>query len=67
MILDDYFPSLYGQPCFSKNHGKEIWVLLIEKMWAKQNRDYVNIEGGFMTETLHDLTGAPTKLIYNDD
>ena len=37
--------------------------MLLEKAWAKIYGGYGNIEGGFMTECLHDLTGAPTKFI----
>ena len=47
--------------------NNELWVCLIEKVWAKIHGDYVNTEGGFMTETLHALTGAPTKWINTSD
>ena len=45
----------------------EVWVCIIEKAWAKLHRDYANTEGGFMTETLHALTGAPTSFININD
>lgn len=37
VVVDDYFPcnSISKQPLFSKPIGNEIWVLLIEKTWAK--------------------------------
>ena len=41
--------------------------MLIEKAWAKLYGGYGSIEGGFMTECLHDLTGAPTKIINVND
>jgi calpain-15 len=37
--------------------------MILEKAWAKLYGSYGRIEGGFMTEVLHDLTGAPTKLM----
>ena len=33
--------------------------MLLEKAWAKINGNYNKIIGGFSSEVLHDLTGAP--------
>ena len=35
VIIDDFFPCYKGSPVFSRSHGPEIWVLLLEKAWAK--------------------------------
>jgi hypothetical protein len=35
-------------------------VILLEKAYSKLYKGYANIEGGIMTETMHDLTAAPT-------
>jgi hypothetical protein len=35
--------------------------VLLEKAWAKLHGSYDNIIGGYVSEALHDLTGAPTE------
>ena len=52
---------------FSSAHGSEIWVLLLEKAWAKIYGSYENIEAGYTREALYALTGAPTKVFYIED
>jgi len=68
IILDDKFPCKlkHGKlrPVFTRTENvNSLWVLLLEKAWAKMYGGYGSIEGGFMTECLHDLTGAPTKIL----
>ena len=60
--LDDYFPckSVDGGPVFSRANGPELWVLLIEKAYAKLQGSYFNCRLGLPNEGLMDLTGAPT-------
>jgi calpain-15 len=36
-----------------------LWVLLLEKAYAKKYGAYDKIEAGFTNEALRDLTGAP--------
>jgi calpain-15 len=50
----------------SKAHGNELWVILIEKAYAKLHGSYERISGGLSHEALRDLTGAPS-LFYMDD
>ena len=61
VIVDDYFPCTYsdGGPAFSKGNGNELWVLLLEKAYAKIYGSYSNIESGITLHALRDLTGAP--------
>lgn len=71
VLLDDYFPSMRDKekkviPAFTRGKGSELWVLLLEKVWAKINGSYDKIIGGFATEALHDFTGAPTLMIDTD-
>lgn len=47
IVLDDNFPcSQNGGPIFSKSHGNELWVLLLEKAYAKIYGNYEKIEAG---------------------
>jgi len=48
-----------GGPAFSKNHGEELWVILLEKVYAKCYGSYETVEGGISGDALADLTGAP--------
>jgi hypothetical protein len=61
VIVDDYFPCFpNGQPIFSKGHGNELWVLILEKAYAKLHGCYKNLVGGSPYEAMMDLTGCPT-------
>ena len=61
VIIDDYFPCLGEKsgPSFSRGNGNELWVLLLEKAYAKVFGCYHFIEGGNPAVALRDLTGAP--------
>jgi len=43
-----------------------MWVLLIEKAYAKLHRNYFTLRGGLVSEALADLTGFPTEMIMLD-
>lgn len=61
VTIDDYFPCLpFGGPLFSRAHDNEMWVLLIEKAYAKLHGNYFTLRGGFANEGMMDLTGCPT-------
>lgn len=63
VVVDDYVPvDEEGEPLFAKPAGgREIWVMLLEKVWAKLNGTYGDIVGGLPNEVLHAFTGAPTN------
>lgn len=69
IVVDDYFPCLpCGGPIFSKGHGNELWVLILEKAYAKIHGSYKNIVAGKPYEALMDLTGCPTtSFTFKDD
>lgn len=72
VVIDDLIPCVDGEPVFSKNHGNEIWVLLLEKAYAKLHGSYAAIEGGLSAIAFSDLTGMPvdkidTKKLDTDD
>jgi hypothetical protein len=62
--VDDYIPCYPGSgPIFSKSHGNELWVMLVEKAYAKLHGCYLGIQSGQSYEALLDLTGAPYHTI----
>jgi len=61
VTIDDYFPCYpKGPPIFSSCHQNEIWVLILEKAYAKLHGNYYQLRGGFVNEALIDLTGCPS-------
>lgn len=62
--LDEYLPFIKNKPAFSRSVNQELWVILLEKAWAKLYGSYKHVEVGFPEEALHDLTGAPVKRIF---
>jgi hypothetical protein len=65
VILDDFAPcKKNGTLAFNRSKTNELWVVLLEKAWAKVFGGYLNISGGMMTEPLRDLTGASCKMFY---
>ena len=67
VLLDDYFPCIKGTNLlyFSKPNSFELWVLLLEKAWAKVNGGYANILSGWSSEVFRALTSFPCeKLIH---
>jgi len=71
VYVDDYFPCKADRsgPVFSQSKAgeNELWVLLLEKAWAKLFHTYERIEAGLTRDVLGDLTGAPTRIVWNDD
>lgn len=65
VTIDDYFPCVpFGGPIFSRANDNEMWVLLIEKAYAKLHGNYFTLRGGFANEGMIDLTGCPSST-YN--
>lgn len=73
--ITDEFPSekdeehkeklAFSQPEI-ENSIIEIWVLLLEKAWAKRFGSYSKIgSGGFLCDSLHDLCGSPCEEILD--
>lgn len=56
--MDEYIPTIGNSPAFSKASGQELWVILLEKAWAKLYSSYKRIESGYGEEGIHNLTGA---------
>jgi hypothetical protein len=69
IIIDDYIPcnKKTKQPFFCKPRNNEIWVLLLEKAWAKVNGGYINTIGGHASESLKTLTPFCIKSYVNKE
>ncbi|PRP83981.1 hypothetical protein PROFUN_08665 [Planoprotostelium fungivorum] len=64
VIIDDFIPLSKGRPAFASGHNpNEVWVMLMEKAYAKLHKCYEELEGGSEIYGLVDLTGgAPDTL-----
>jgi calpain-15 len=61
ITVDDFFPCYpMAGPIFSRANGNELWVLILEKAYAKLHGNYYLLRGGFASEGMMDLTGCPT-------
>ena len=78
VVVDDYFPydNHRGTWAFSRPSDeedgrgkdvKEIWVLILEKAWAKVFGSYQRIEAGTAGEAFYPLTGSPHKFFIHSD
>eukprot|EP00357_Protocruzia_adherens_P011223 CAMPEP_0115030694 /NCGR_PEP_ID=MMETSP0216-20121206/37993_1 /TAXON_ID=223996 /ORGANISM="Protocruzia adherens, Strain Boccale" /LENGTH=823 /DNA_ID=CAMNT_0002408007 /DNA_START=44 /DNA_END=2515 /DNA_ORIENTATION=+ len=69
VTIDDFFPCYpKGSPIFSRAQGNELWVLLLEKAYAKLHGNYLLLRGGFASEGMIDLTGCPcASYVFSDD
>ena len=51
VVIDDRFPCIEKRPgefipAFSRANGDELWVMILEKAYAKLYGSYERIEGG---------------------
>lgn len=69
VVVDDRFPCdpKTKKPLFSRNRGNEIWVMTVEKAYAKAYGSYRAIESGSPGDALADLTGAPVHTFHSAD
>ena len=69
VMVSDEFPCRpvkkddLGGPLFSRTPGNDLWVLLVEKAFAKMFGTYQHIIAGLPGECLTNLTGAPCKYL----
>lgn len=74
VVVDDYFPYCddsqtwaFSQPSKTAESNNEIWVLVLEKAWAKVFGSYQRIEAGTAGEAMYPLTGSPTQQFFLND
>ena len=67
IIVDDFLPiSCINNTCefaFSRTEEDEVWLMILEKAYAKAYGAYEKIASGNLAYTLRDLTGAPYETI----
>jgi len=63
IVVDDYFPcwERTGEPSYATNKSAKIWVMLLEKAYAKAYGSYQMIAGGQAGDALSDILGAPYR------
>lgn len=68
IVVDDQFPveKQSQKMAFSQCKGTELWVMLLEKAWAKINSSYENTILGCAYEAFKALTGAPIRFYDHD-
>lgn len=59
ICVDDYIVCKNSEPVFTRAHGNELWVLIVEKAWAKIHGSFDRIIAGQAHLTMRDFTGAP--------
>lgn len=67
IVVDSYFPydEKTRKPAFAGTNQNELWVMILEKAWAKFHGSYTNIDEGDPREALAALTGsAVDKLVH---
>jgi len=64
VTIDDYVPIRNGEPLMAKPQGTEMWVLLLEKAFAKWFGSYCQIQGAYCMVAYMMLVdcGAPCKV-----
>ena len=64
VTIDDYIPCYYNAgPIFSRSNGDELWVMLLEKAYAKLHGNYYCLRFGQTQHGLIDLSGCPSHEI----
>lgn len=67
VTVDDFFPCYYnGQPMFTRGQPDEIWVMLLEKAYAKLLGSYDALKQGSASKVFFDFIGMPTFKIHTE-
>lgn len=66
LVIDDYVPVFKetDRPVFCKANAHEIWVMLLEKAWAKLKGSYGAIVKGCPHEVFSAFCIAPSSTIH---
>ena len=70
IIIDDFFPynsqSKNFEFCKMNNYSKNIWPMILEKIWAKINSSFEDTISGSIYDSFLFLTPAPIKRFFHD-
>jgi calpain-15 len=67
VIVDDYIPVRDGKPCFASTKNGELWVILLEKAWAKIQGTYARTEAGSPNTAAFHLIGVPNMYYLTNE
>jgi hypothetical protein len=59
VIIDGYVPMKYGKPYFTSGRENELWVILMEKAWAKLCGSYAKQAIGYVNYAFTHVSGVP--------
>lgn len=66
VVVDDHFViNDYGSPKFAQMLRGKLWVMLLEKAWAKLHGSYWRTDGGYPTHAFLHLSGKPAYSLDN--
>ena len=67
VVIDDRIPYLRGVVLFTKPVGPELWVMLLEKAWAKVFGSYTAMNMGMTHAAMQYLMGYLARYITDSD
>lgn len=68
VVVDDYIPvTQKNKPAFASTKDQELWVILLEKAWAKLHGSYARTEGGLPSFAAIHLLGTPSTSFFNEE
>ena len=68
VVMDNYIPCLDKKPCFTRANGNELWVIMLEKAWAKATGTYLQaFRQSHLASGIRAITGAPVFSYSTDD
>jgi len=71
VIVDDLIPCRVFansvKPIFANSKSHELWVILLEKAWAKLHGSYKRSESGYPYFSMSHITGVPSQRFLHDD
>jgi len=66
VMVDDWIPCQYGRPAFAKSSTEgELWVILLEKAWAKLQGSYMRTVSGTSDTACSHLLGIYAKYHFH--
>jgi hypothetical protein len=67
VLVDSFIPvDQNDKPLMARNHGPELWVIILEKAYAKLHGGYSKVPSTLTENALFALTGAPYMKLYTN-